>query len=58
MIFVYSLTEQQLEPLKAQLEEMESAITDQQDRISAIKSNILRNEDKISRLLAGVNLNS
>ncbi|KAB7507079.1 TRAF3-interacting protein 1 [Armadillidium nasatum] len=51
-----SLTDQQLEPLKTQLQEMESAIYDQHDRISAIKAIILRNDEKISRLLGGINV--
>lgn len=51
-----SLTDQQLEPLKTQLQEMESAIYDQHDRISAIKAIILRNEEKITRLLGGINV--
>ncbi|MCL4125289.1 UNVERIFIED_CONTAM: hypothetical protein GTU68_005658 [Idotea baltica] len=53
-----SLTDQKLEPLKAQLEEMEAAIFEQHDKISAIKSIILRNDERMSRLLSGININS
>lgn len=53
---IFSLTEQQLEPLKSQLEEMDAAIFDQRDRISAIKAIILRNEERTARLLAGINV--
>ncbi|KAK7068294.1 intraciliary transport [Halocaridina rubra] len=52
-----SMTEQALEPLRAQLGELESAVQEQRDRLSAVKSNILRNNEKISRLIAGINLN-
>lgn len=52
-----SLTEHELEPLQSQLVELETAVQDQRDKLSAIKSNILRNNDKISRLMAGINLN-
>lgn len=52
-----SATEQALEPLGYQLTELETAVQDQRDKLSAVKSNILRNNEKISRLMAGINLN-
>ncbi|XP_066956429.1 TRAF3-interacting protein 1 isoform X6 [Macrobrachium rosenbergii] len=51
-----SMTEQELEPLRSQLAELESAVQEQRDKLSAVKSNILRNSEKISRLMAGINL--
>lgn len=52
-----SLTDQALEPLKSQLAELETAVQDQRDKLSAVKSNILRNNDKISRMMTGINQN-
>lgn len=55
--FVCSSTEQALEPLGYQLVELETAVQEQRDKLSAVKSNILRNNEKISRLMGGINLN-
>ncbi|XP_042889792.1 TRAF3-interacting protein 1-like isoform X2 [Penaeus japonicus] len=52
-----SLTDQDLEPLRSQLAELETAVQDQRDKLSAVKSNILRNNDKISRMMTGINQN-
>ncbi|XP_045114186.1 TRAF3-interacting protein 1-like isoform X2 [Portunus trituberculatus] len=52
-----SSTEQALEPLGYQLMELETAVQEQRDKLSAVKSNILRNNEKISRLMSGINLN-
>lgn len=54
---IYSATEQSLEPLRSQLLDLETAVQEQRDRLSAVKSSILRNDEKIGRLMAGINLN-
>ncbi len=51
---VCSVTESSVEPLKAQLAELDQAITDQLDLIAAVKSNVLRNDDKIDKMLGTV----
>lgn len=57
-VFVNSLTEQAVMPLKTQLAELEQLIRDQQDRICAVKSNILKNEEKIQKMVTGINFSS
>nr|XP_057938749.1 TRAF3-interacting protein 1 isoform X2 [Doryrhamphus excisus] len=47
-------TEWALEPLKAELYELDQMIKDYQDKICALRSNILRNEEKIQKKLAGI----
>ncbi|XP_049584792.1 TRAF3-interacting protein 1 isoform X4 [Syngnathus scovelli] len=47
-------TEWALEPLKAELYELDQMIKDYQDKISAARSNILRNEEKIQKKLTGI----
>jgi TRAF3-interacting protein 1 len=49
-----SVTESLVEPLKAQLAELDSAIRDQLDLIAAVKSTILHNDLKISKMLGAV----
>lgn len=44
--------ESNIEPLKSQLQELDQAIEDQLDKISSVKANILRNEEKIQKLLS------
>ncbi|KAM8856846.1 TRAF3-interacting protein 1 isoform 1-T1 [Synchiropus picturatus] len=51
-------TNQAIEPLKAELAELDQLIKDQQDKICAVKSNILRNEEKIQKMVTGVNFSS
>ncbi|XP_058695642.1 TRAF3-interacting protein 1 isoform X2 [Poecile atricapillus] len=46
-----SITDSAVEPLKADLAELEQLIKDQQDKICAVKANILRNEEKIQRMI-------
>ncbi|KAM9364650.1 TRAF3-interacting protein 1 isoform 2-T2 [Pholidichthys leucotaenia] len=48
-------THQAVEPLKAELAELEQLIKDQQDKICAVKSNILKNEEKIQKMVTGIN---
>jgi hypothetical protein len=53
--FIYfSVTEMSVEPLKGQLKDLDQAITDQLVLIAAVKSNIMRNDDKISKMLGSV----
>ncbi|XP_040003457.1 TRAF3-interacting protein 1 isoform X2 [Xiphias gladius] len=51
-------TDRAVEPLKAELAELEQLIKDQQDRICAVRSNILKNEDKIQKMVTGINFSS
>ncbi|KAM8806733.1 TRAF3-interacting protein 1 [Eudromia elegans] len=53
-----SITDSAVEPLKAELAELEQLIKDQQDKICAVKSNILKNEDKIQKMILSINLSS
>lgn len=47
-----------MEPLRAELAELEQLIRDQQDRICAVKATILKNEEKIQKMVYGLNLSS
>ncbi|XP_076018108.1 TRAF3-interacting protein 1 isoform X2 [Genypterus blacodes] len=47
-----------LEPLKAELEQLEQQIKDQQDVICAVKANILKNDGKIQKMLTGISFSS
>ncbi|XP_075807727.1 TRAF3-interacting protein 1 isoform X2 [Microtus pennsylvanicus] len=53
-----SITDSAVEPLKAELSELEQQIKDQQDKICAIKANILKNEEKIQKMVHSINLTS
>lgn len=53
-----SITDGTVEPLKAELAELEQLIKDQRDRICAVKANILRNEEKIQKMVYSINLSS
>ncbi|XP_068263658.1 TRAF3-interacting protein 1 isoform X2 [Nyctibius grandis] len=53
-----SITDSALEPLKADLVELGQWIKDQQDKICAVKANILKNEEKIQRMVLSINLSS
>lgn len=50
------ITDSAVKPLKAELAELEQLITEQQDKICAIKSNILLNEDKIHKIVSSINV--
>lgn len=52
------ITDSAVEPLKAELAELEQLIKDQQDKICAIKSNILKNEEKIHKMVSSINVSS
>eukprot|EP00072_Mus_musculus_P051447 XP_006529960.1 PREDICTED: TRAF3-interacting protein 1 isoform X2 [Mus musculus] len=53
-----SITDSAVEPLKAELSELEQQIRDQQDKICAVKANILKNEEKIQKMVHSINLSS
>ncbi|XP_006866887.1 PREDICTED: TRAF3-interacting protein 1 [Chrysochloris asiatica] len=53
-----SITDGTVEPLKAELVELEQLIKEQQDKICAVKANILKNEEKIQRMVHSINLSS
>lgn len=40
-----------MEPLKAELGELEQLIREQQDKICAVKANVLRNDEKIQKMV-------
>ncbi|KAK2108159.1 hypothetical protein P7K49_013324 [Saguinus oedipus] len=58
VLFSLSITDCAVEPLKAELAELEQLIKDQQDKICAVKANVLRNEDKIQKMVYSVNSTS
>lgn len=51
-----SITDAAVEPLKAELAELEQLIKDQQDKICAVKASVLRNEEKIQKMVHSINL--
>ncbi|XP_019409466.1 PREDICTED: TRAF3-interacting protein 1 isoform X3 [Crocodylus porosus] len=53
-----NITDSAVEPLKAELAELEQLIKDQQDKICAVKANILRKEEKIQKMVLSINLSS
>nr|XP_030715072.1 TRAF3-interacting protein 1 isoform X6 [Globicephala melas] len=53
-----SITDCALEPLEAELAELEQLVRDQQDRICAVKASILRNEEKIQKMVHSIHLSS
>lgn len=53
-----SVTDSAVEPLKAELAELEQLIRDQQDKICAVKANILKNEEKIQRMVYSITLSA
>ncbi|CAB1346735.1 unnamed protein product [Coregonus sp. 'balchen'] len=52
------VTDSAVEPLKAELAELEQLIKEQQDKICAVKSNVLKNEDKIQKMVTSINFSS
>ncbi|KAM4836336.1 TRAF3-interacting protein 1 isoform 2-T2 [Thomomys bottae] len=52
------VTDCAVEPLKVELAELEQLIKDQQDKICAVKANILKNEEKIQKMVYSINLTS
>ncbi|NXF10304.1 MIPT3 protein, partial [Smithornis capensis] len=53
-----SITDSALQPLKAELAELDQLIKDEQDKIRAVKANILRNNEKIDRMIRSINASS
>ncbi|KAG6925639.1 TRAF3 interacting protein 1 [Chelydra serpentina] len=53
-----SITDSAVEPLKAELAELEQLIKDQQDKICAVKANILKKEEKIRKMVLNINLST
>ncbi|XP_061235166.1 TRAF3-interacting protein 1 isoform X6 [Neopsephotus bourkii] len=53
-----SITDSAVEPLKADLAELDQLIKHQQDKICAVKANIIKNEEKIRRMVLNINLSS
>ncbi|XP_053327046.1 TRAF3-interacting protein 1 [Spea bombifrons] len=53
-----SITDAALEPLKAELVELDQQIKENQDKICTVKGNILRNEEKIQRMVRGISVSS
>jgi len=51
---VSSITDTSIEPLKAQLTGLDQAIADQLDLIAAVKSNILRNDERVEKMLSSI----
>ncbi|XP_035507329.2 TRAF3-interacting protein 1 isoform X1 [Scophthalmus maximus] len=51
-------TDRAVEPLKAELAELEQLIKDQQDKNCALRSNILKNDEKIQKMVTGINFSS
>lgn len=54
----YRITDSVVEPLKAELTELEQMIRDQQDKICAVKANILKNEEKIQKMVSNISFSS
>ncbi|XP_063069551.1 TRAF3-interacting protein 1 isoform X2 [Engraulis encrasicolus] len=52
------VTDGAVEPLQAELSELDQLIRDQQDKICAVKSSILRNEEKIQKMVQSINFSS
>ncbi|NXY45492.1 MIPT3 protein, partial [Ceuthmochares aereus] len=53
-----SITDSVVEPLKAELAELEQSIKDQQDKIRAVKANILQKEEKNRTMILSINQSS
>ncbi|XP_018591106.2 TRAF3-interacting protein 1-like isoform X2 [Scleropages formosus] len=52
------ITDSTVEPLKTELAQLEQLIREQQDKICAVKSNILRNKDKIHKIISSISLST
>ncbi|KAM9123739.1 TRAF3-interacting protein 1 isoform 1-T1 [Pangshura tecta] len=53
-----SITDSAVEPLKAELAELEQLIKDQQDKICTVKANILKKEEKIRKMVLNINVST
>lgn len=54
----HRITDSVVEPLKVELAELEQLIKDQQDKICAVKSSILKNEEKIQKMVSNISFSS
>ncbi|XP_060786265.1 TRAF3-interacting protein 1 isoform X2 [Neoarius graeffei] len=50
------ITDSAVKPLMTELAELEQLIMEEQDKICAIKSNILQNEEKIRKMVSSINI--
>ena len=48
------VTDGSIEPLKANLSELEQVVADQLDSIAAVKHSIIENDEKITKMLSSV----
>ncbi|CAJ0955097.1 unnamed protein product [Ranitomeya imitator] len=48
------VTDTAVDPLKAELAELEQLIKDQRDKICTVKGNILRNDEKIQKMVQSI----
>ncbi|XP_075685704.1 TRAF3-interacting protein 1 [Rhinoderma darwinii] len=53
-----SVTDTAVDPLKAELAELEQLIKEQRDKICTVKGNILRNEEKIQKMVQSVGVSN
>ncbi|EDO43818.1 predicted protein [Nematostella vectensis] len=53
-----SITDNEIEPLRAQLQELESEISEMVDKISTVKCNILKNDERIQKMLSSISFTS
>ncbi|XP_030066529.1 TRAF3-interacting protein 1 isoform X1 [Microcaecilia unicolor] len=56
LLMEQSITENAVEPLKQELAGLEQQIKEQQDKICTVKANILRNEEKIQKMVFSINI--
>ena len=54
LISLNSITDSELEPLRAQLAELDQSVVDQVDAIAMVKANILKNDEKIKKMMGSV----
>ncbi|XP_078537531.1 TRAF3-interacting protein 1 isoform X2 [Lissotriton helveticus] len=53
-----SITDSAVEPLRIELTDLEHLIKEQQDKICAVKANILKNEEKIQKMVFSISASS
>ncbi|XP_069081622.1 TRAF3-interacting protein 1 isoform X2 [Pleurodeles waltl] len=53
-----SITDSAVEPLRIELTDLEQLIKEQQDKICAVKANILKNEEKIQKMVFSISASS
>lgn len=55
LLVSFSITDSVVEPLKAELAELDQLIKDEQDKICAKRANILKNNEKIQKMIHNIN---